>query len=110
MMDRFNGPAPPNAARNPAGALLAALLAVLFSAGSAGAFGFEGGGRDAFPVFDNPPMLTAARAEANGVVFPRDAVIGVSRNGEARAYPISIMGFHELGNDTIAGVPIAVSW
>lgn len=110
MMDRFNGPAPPNAARNLAGALLAALLAVLFSAGSAGAFGFEGGGRDAFPVFDNPPMLTAARAEANGVVFPRDAVIGVSRNGEARAYPISIMGFHELGNDTIAGVPIAVSW
>ena len=110
MMDRFNGLAPPSAARNPAGALLAALLAVLFSAGSAGAFGFEGGGRDAFPVFDNPPMLTAARAEANGVVFPRDAVIGVSRNGEARAYPISIMGFHELGNDTIAGVPIAVSW
>ena len=45
MMDRFNGPAPPNAARNLAGAL----LAVLFSAGSAGAFGFEGGGRDAFP-------------------------------------------------------------
>ncbi|MCH9045137.1 MAG: DUF3179 domain-containing protein [SAR324 cluster bacterium] len=110
MMDRFNGPAPPNAARNLAGALLAALLAGLLSAGSAGAFGFEGGGRDVFPVFDNPPMLTAARAEANGVVFPRDAVIGVSRNGEARAYPISIMGFHELGNDTIAGVPIAVSW
>ncbi len=110
MMDRFNWPAPPSAARTPAGALLAALLAVLLSAGSAGAFGFEGGGRDVFPVFDNPPMLTAAEAEARGVVFPRDAVIGVSRNGEARAYPISIMGFHELGNDTIGGVPIAVSW
>ncbi len=93
-----------------AAVMSACLLAVLLSAGSAGAFGFEGIRRDTFPVFDNPPMLTAAKAEANGVVFPRDAVIGVSRNGEARAYPISIMGFHELGNDTIAGVPIAVSW
>ena len=75
MMDRFNGPSPPSAARNLAGALLAGLLAVLLSAGSAGAFGFEGGGRDVFPVFDHPPMLTAAEAEAQGVVFPRDAVI-----------------------------------
>ena len=93
-----------------AAVMSACLLAVLLSAGSAGAFGFEGIRRDTFPVFDNPPMLTAAKAEANGMVFARDAVIGVSRNGEARAYPISIMGFHELGNDTIGGVPIAVSW
>ena len=71
---------------------------------------FEGMGRDAFPVFNNPRMLTAQVAEETGQVFARDAVIGVRHNGEAKAYPISVMGIHELGNDTIGGKPIAVSW
>ena len=66
--------------------------------------------RDAFPVFDDPKMLSAAEAERSGVVFDRDAVIGIALNGEAKAYPITIMGVHELGNDTIGGVPIAVGW
>jgi len=66
--------------------------------------------RDAFPVFDNPRMLPAAEAEAKKLVFERDMVIGVARGREAKAYPITIMGVHELGNDTIGGVPIAVTW
>jgi hypothetical protein len=66
--------------------------------------------RDAFPVFDNPKMVPAAEAEARGLVFERDMVIGVARGREAKAYPITIMGVHELGNDTIDGVPIAVTW
>ena len=66
--------------------------------------------KDAFPVFDNPKMLTAAEAEARRLVFDRDMVIGVARGSEAKAYPITIMGVHELGNDTIDGVPIAVTW
>lgn len=66
--------------------------------------------RDAFPVFDNPKMVAAAEAEARGLVFERDMVIGVARGREAKAYPITIMGVHELGNDTIDGVPIAVTW
>ena len=61
-------------------------------------------------VFDNPAMLSAEEAEARGAIFPRDAVIGVSHGGEAKAYPITVMGYHELGNDTIGGVPIAISW
>lgn len=66
--------------------------------------------RDAFPVFDNPKMLPAAEAEAKGVVTDRDMIIGVARGREAKAYPITIMGVHELGNDTIDGEPIAVTW
>ena len=66
--------------------------------------------RDAFPVFDNPQMLTAAEAEARGAIVDRDMVIGVHHGREAKAYPITVMGVHELGNDTIGGVPIAVSW
>jgi hypothetical protein len=55
-------------------------------------------------------MLPAAEAEAKGVVTDRDMVIGIARGHEAKAYPITIMGVHELGNDTIDGEPIAVTW
>lgn len=66
--------------------------------------------RDAFPVFDNPQLLSAREAEELRMVGGEDPVIGIAVGGEARAYPISIMGVHELGNDVIGGVPIAVSW
>ncbi len=80
---------------------------VFFTSGMGGGWG---PGRDAFPVFDDPEMLSGAEAEAQGLIFPRDAVIGVAYGGEAKAYPLTIMGVHELGNDTIGGIPIAVSW
>ena len=72
--------------------------------------GFQAGPRDAFPVFDNPEMLTVAEAEAEKMIFPRDPVIGIRHGKEAKAYPIVVMGVHELGNDTIGGIPIAVTW
>ena len=90
--------------------LSAALLLVFVTGCDAAPIGYQAVPRDAFPVFHNPRMLTAAQAEADRVIFPRDAVIGVAHGGEAKAYPITIMGVHELGNDTIGGVPIAVSW
>ena len=55
-------------------------------------------------------MLSAADAERRGAIFERDVVIGITHAGEAKAYPVVIMGIHELGNDTIGGIPIAVSW
>ena len=83
---------------------------VLCASVSAAPIGYQAVPRDAFPVFDNPPMLSAAEAEEQGLVFDRDAVIGVAHGDEAKAYPVTVMGVHELGNDTIGGVPIAVSW
>ncbi len=88
---------------------MAALAGVVLVKPAAG-YGFFHLGRDAFPVFDDPPMLSAAEAEATRLIFPRDAVIGVAHGREAKAYPIAVMGIHELGNDTIDGIPIAVSW
>lgn len=98
--------------RKSAAALLAATLLTAMAVAIAAAppFGFQAVPRDAFPVFDDPTMLSAAEAEKQQVIFDRDVVIGVAHNGEAKAYPITIMGVHELGNDTIGGVPIAVSW
>ncbi|MBF0289053.1 MAG: DUF3179 domain-containing protein [SAR324 cluster bacterium] len=91
---------------------ISTMAALLFFAVSVSAapIGFQAVPRDAFPVFDNPELLTAAEAEAKQVIFDRDAVIGVQHGDEAKAYPITIMGVHELGNDTLGGVPIAVSW
>lgn len=39
-----------------------------------------------------------------------DRVAGVVVNGEARAYPLREMNWHEVVNDTVGGVPIAVTY
>lgn len=39
-----------------------------------------------------------------------DRVVGVVINGEARAYPLRTMNWHEVVNDTVGGVPIAVTY
>jgi hypothetical protein len=63
--------------------------------------------RDAFPVLFDPKM--AAAKDAVGI-REDEPVIGVFLGGEALAYPISIMGVHELVNTTCGGQPIAASW
>lgn len=90
--------------------LPAALLLLLVFATPALAIEYTGITRDTFPVFNDPPMLSASQAEAKRLIFPRSAVIGVAHGPEAKAYPIEVMGIHELGNDTIDGIPIAISW
>ena len=86
------------------------LLTALGAAAAVADIGYQAVPRDAFPVFDDPEMLSAEAAERAGVVFDGAVVIGVAHNGEAKAYPVAVMGVHELGNDTLGGIPIAVSW
>lgn len=62
--------------------------------------------RDKFPVFDNPKMTAAADSTMDDNEF----VIGVVCDGEAKAYPITVMGKHELGNDVCGKAHITVSW
>lgn len=69
---------------------------------------FRAVGRDSFPVLFNPPMGTIAKGDR--FIRPNDWVIGIALNGEAKAYPVTVMGFHELINDTVGGRPIAVCW
>lgn len=64
--------------------------------------------RDAFPVFNNPRMVSRERADRR--MRPNEWVIGISLNGDDRAYPVEVMGVHELGNDTVGGEPITVCW
>ena len=62
--------------------------------------------RDGIPSLDHPRHVAPERS-----VFGDDAlVIGFAWNGEARAYPLRILDWHELVNDTVGGRPILVSY
>ncbi|MEM8857007.1 MAG: DUF3179 domain-containing protein [Chloroflexota bacterium] len=41
---------------------------------------------------------------------PKDAVFGISINGDHRAYPLRVMDWHEMANDIVGGVPIALTY
>lgn len=59
------------------------------------------------PSLDNPPMIAASEAS---YLLDDDLVFGVEINGDVRAYPLRIMGWHEMFNDTIGGVPVALAY
>ncbi len=62
---------------------------------------------DGIPSLDDPPLIAAGEADyLNG----DDLVFGVDINGDQRAYPLRIMGWHEMFNETIGGVPVALAY
>jgi hypothetical protein len=48
--------------------------------------------------------------EASSWLEPREPVIELEFGGEARAYPLQILIWHEIVNDTVAGTPVAVTF
>jgi hypothetical protein len=68
---------------------------------------------DAIPAIlpDDVPkiMVTAAEADAAGM-GQTIRVIGVSINGDSRAYPIPFLSSHEIVNDEVGGKLIAATW
>ena len=60
--------------------------------------------QDGIPPLRYPAMLAAA-----DVAYLDDdhIVFGISVNGDARAYPKRILGWHEMFVDTVGGVPVA---
>jgi len=66
-----------------------------------------GPGKDGIPAVDKPKFQNA-RDERR--IAEREAVIGVSINGDTRAYPVQILMWHEIVNDTVGGVPVAVTY
>ena len=63
---------------------------------------------DAIPAIDNPRFVTAE--EADRQIALSDLVIGVSIDGEHRAYGAAFLSAHEIVNDTLGGRAIAVTW
>lgn len=68
----------------------------------------EGGpGRDGIPAILHPHFVSAGDAT---FLQPADRVLGVSLGGEAKAYPVKILNWHEIVNDSIDGKPIVVTY
>ena len=64
--------------------------------------------RDAIPAIDNPQFLNVV--DADEFYDPEELIIGVEFNGDARAYSVPFLSNHEIVNDTVGGVKIAVTW
>ncbi len=64
--------------------------------------------RDTIPAIDEPTIGTLA--EGAEVYDPREPVITVTVNGETRGYPLTILIWHEIVNDTLGGLPITVTY
>ena len=69
----------------------------------------KGGGppKDGIPSIDNPVFVTAS--ESN-FMSDSDTVIGLEINGDARAYPLFILVWHEIVNDTVGEKPVSVTY
>jgi hypothetical protein len=63
--------------------------------------------RDGIPALSDPKLITAAQA---GYLQPTDRIVGIVLHGEARAYPIAILNWHEIVNDEINGQRFAVTY
>jgi hypothetical protein len=71
---------------------------------------FASGGppRDGIPPIDRPKPTS--QTEADEWISDREPVLAVEVGREVRAYPLQIMVWHEIVNDTLGGRPIAVTY
>lgn len=63
--------------------------------------------KDGIPALSDPAMIEAAQEDR---LTPREPVMTLEMGDPARAYPIRYLMWHEIANDTVAGVPVAVTF
>lgn len=64
--------------------------------------------RDGIPSIDQPRFFSTADALASAKAST--PVIQFEINGDVRAYPLDILIWHEIVNDVVGGVPVAVTY
>jgi hypothetical protein len=64
--------------------------------------------KDGIPAIDAPNFWSATEADA--YLDGADVVFGLVANGVARAYPQRILVWHEIVNDDVGGLPLAVTY
>ena len=67
-----------------------------------------GPGRDGIPPVDEPKPVDQEQAEE--FMDDKEPVLVAEAGGDARAYPVQILIWHEIVNDDLAGRPIAVTF
>lgn len=63
--------------------------------------------KDGIPALTAPKFVEASRATFMDVA---DKVVGITLGDKAKAYPLKILDYHEAVNDTVGGVPVAVTY
>ena len=70
---------------------------------------FSGGvPRDGIPPLDTPRFEDVAPADA--WLDDMQPVVFFEHRGEAKAYPLAILTWHEIVNDTVGGAPVAITF
>jgi hypothetical protein len=64
--------------------------------------------KDGIPAIDNPQYVSVE--EADKWLQSQEPVILLVVGGEARAYPLQILMWHEIVNDVVAGEPVTVTF
>ena len=64
--------------------------------------------KDGIPAIDAPRFVSVAEAAAGHA--PVEPVMSLALNGDARAYPLRMLIWHEIVNDAVGGVPVAVTF
>ncbi len=64
--------------------------------------------KDGIPAVEDPSFVSTGAAD--GWIKDLEPVVVVSVGDDVRAYPIQILMWHEIVNDVIGGVPVAVTF
>ncbi len=64
--------------------------------------------KDGIPAIDEPRFVSVE--DADSWLEPREPVILFRAEDDVRAYPIQIVMWHEIVNDTVGGVPVVVTF
>lgn len=63
--------------------------------------------KDGIPSIDEPQFLPGSEIRD---LAPDEPVISLTIDGDARAYPLRVLIWHEIVNDVVAGIPVAVTY
>ncbi len=62
---------------------------------------------DGIPSIDEPAFIRASDVD---FLAENEPVLAVDIDGDIRAYPVQILMWHEIVNDTVGGIPVAVTY
>ena len=63
--------------------------------------------RDGIPALMAPQFLPADEVD---FLSPQDRVLGIQGTHQAKAYPIAILNWHEIVNDSLEGTPVMITY
>jgi len=63
--------------------------------------------RDKIPPLNDPATIPGAQ---QSFLAPDDRIVGVVVKDKVRAYPLKMLAYHQVINDQLAGVPVAVTY